>query len=322
MLSTHCHNDLGMAVANSLSGISHGARQVECTINGIGERSGNCSLEEVAAILHTRKDLYPFENNINLKEIHKTSDLVSRLCNVPVQPHKAVVGENAFSHSSGIHQDGLLKNRETYEILSPQTIGLPGHKMFMTPRSGKHVVQHRLEKLGHKEKNFSLSKFYEKFSRLADKQGQVHDYDLEALFWLGHEGEEFYTLKDLNVSCGTNKTSLAEVSLTSSGHVHTNQASGLGPINASFKAIKQVIKKSITLTDYKISSKGRGSDSIGQVDITILFEGQPYHGRFVGNDIVEASCRAFLQAINNGHRAEKVHMKKIEKEMSQKECYI
>ncbi len=322
ILSTHCHNDLGMAVANSLSGVANGARQVECTINGIGERSGNCSLEEIAAILHTRKDLFPFENNIKLSKIHRTSDLVSRICNVPIQPHKAVVGENAFSHSSGIHQDGLLKNRETYEILSPETIGLPGHKMYMTPRSGKHVVQHKLSKLGHKEKSYNLSNIYKKFTKLADKQGQVHDYDLEALFWLGNEGEEFYTLKDLTVTCGTNKTSKAKVALSSSGHIYENKASGLGPINASFKAIKQIIKKNITLTDYKISSKGRGSESIGQVDISILFEGNTYHGRFTGNDIVEASCRSFLQAINNGHRAEKVSMKKIENEMNNKECYI
>ncbi|MEE2743234.1 MAG: 2-isopropylmalate synthase [Bdellovibrionota bacterium] len=322
VLSTHCHNDLGLAVSNTLSGINFGARQVECTINGLGERSGNCSLEEIAAIMYTRKDRFPFKNNIKMDKIYNTSQLVSRICNIPIQPNKAVVGENSFSHSSGIHQDGILKDRSTYEILGPEVIGLPGHKMFMTPRSGKHVIQHQLKKLGHQESSYNLPKFYEKFSKLADKQGHVHDYDLEALFWLGHEGEEFYPLSDLTVSCGTNKISVAQVSLKSCEHKYQTSASGLGPIDASFKAIKKVVNKNIVLTDYKITSKGKGCDSTGQIDISILFNGKTYFGKAIGEDIVEASCRAFIQAINNGHRDEKVQMKKIENEIKDRECFI
>ena len=198
-ISVHCHNDLGLAVANSLAAVENGARQVECTINGIGERAGNCSLEEIAMILQTRQAMYDLNTNINSKEISRTSKLVSQLCNMPVQSNKAIVGSNAFSHSSGIHQDGVLKAQNTYEIMTPESVGINKNHLNLTSRSGRHVIKHRLHELGYKESDYDLEAIYAAFLKLADKKGQVYDYDLEALLYL-RSAETRSGLLSVNVS--------------------------------------------------------------------------------------------------------------------------
>ena len=196
IISVHCHDDLGLSVANSIAAVQAGARQVECTINGIGERAGNCSLEEIAMILQTRKDQLGLTTNIISKEIHRTSQLVANLCNMPIQSNKAIVGTNAFSHSSGIHQDGVLKSQNTYEIITPETVGLSTNKLNLTSRSGRHVIKHRMQELGYTAEDFDLDKLYDRFLQLADKKGQVFDYDLEALALFSNmtDEDDYYSL--------------------------------------------------------------------------------------------------------------------------------
>lgn len=317
VLSVHCHDDLGLSVANSIMAIQAGARQVEGTINGLGERAGNCALEEVAMILHTRRDMLGYHCGMKLNEIHRASHHIAQRCNVPVQPNKAIVGENAFAHSSGIHQDGVLKEQTTYEIITPETIGLNSNQLNLTSRSGRHVIKYRLEQLGYKEgKDFDLDQFYDKFLKLADRKGAVYDYDLEAILWLEAPSEEGYQLDYLSVTSGSGTISTATIRLQTPGGESflSDSAIGNGPVDAVYNAIDSVSGRKLRVMEYKISSRGQGRDAIGQVDIVAGWENGTYHGVGVSTDIVEASALAYLNVLNCVQEADKVVQKSGEGE--------
>jgi len=299
VISVHCHNDLGLATANSIVAVEHGARQVECTINGLGERAGNCSLEETVMILNTRANRLGLRTGINTREIYPTSRLVSRLCNTPVQPNKAIVGSNAFSHSSGIHQDGILKNRSNYEIMTPQSIGLATNRMNLTSRSGSHMVLHRLKELGYSVKDVDAKNFYQRFIALADKKGTVYDDDLVALMELGGEElKETYALEFLNAVSGKNTIPTATVRLKTPDGVMQEAATGDGPVDACYNAIERITKVKMKLEDYKLAALSEGRGAMGKVDIVALNDGRRYHGSGASTDIVEASALAYLNAVN------------------------
>ena len=299
VLSVHCHDDLGLSVANSLSAVKIGARQVEGTINGIGERAGNCSLEEIAMILHTRHQELGLHCGINLKEIHHTSRMVSTLCNMPVQPNKAVVGENAFAHSSGIHQDGVLKGKATYEIFTPETIGVPTNHLNLTSRSGRHVIKYRLSEMGYEAGvDYDLDRIYQKFLDLADRKGTIYDYDLEAILWLKEPLNETYKLEYLCVHSGSSSVATATLKIRVGDEVITRAAVGNGPVDAVYNAIDSVSGHKLEIQDYHIKSTGGGRDAVGQVDITATVEGKNYHGVGVSTDIVEASAHSYISVLN------------------------
>ncbi len=315
VISVHCHDDLGLSVANSITAVQHGARQIECTINGIGERAGNCSLEEIAMILNTRKDQLGLNTRINPVEIHRTSQLVSQLCNMPIQANKAIVGGNAFSHSSGIHQDGVLKAKNTYEIITPESIGLNQNKLNLTSRSGRHVIKHRMAQLGYTDKDYDLEELYESFVKLADTKGQVFDYDLEALVFFNniHDKAEHYKLEYLSVQSGSGVVATATVKLTKGELLVVEAATGNGPVDAVYQCLNRIAGYDITLDDYQISSQGEGKDALGKVDIVAKYQGRKYHGIGLATDIIESSALAMMHVINHIHRAQAVEEKKQQK---------
>jgi 2-isopropylmalate synthase len=313
VISVHCHNDLGLAVANSMAAVQAGARQIECTINGIGERAGNCSLEEVAMIMQTRQALLGVHTNINHQEIARTSKLVSTLCNMPVQLNKAIVGGNAFSHSSGIHQDGMLKASNTYEIMTPESVGIAKTKLNLTSRSGRHVIKHRMESLGYKESDYEIEELYADFLALADKKGQVFDDDLEALVFKLQQKDlkDFFRLERINVQCGDGDFATASIKLISGeesveGEANNSKlhaATGNGPVDALYQAIKQSVDIEFEVSDYTISNKGSGEDGLGQADLVITWQGRNFHGYGLETDVIEASGQALIHALNSIHRA-------------------
>ncbi len=297
IIATHCHNDLGMATANTLSGVMNGARQVEVTINGIGERAGNTSLEEVAMILKSRhKDLH-FSTGINTKKIYKTSRLVSSLMNMPVQPNKAIVGRNAFAHSSGIHQDGVLKRRENYEIINPKDVGIKESSIVLTARSGRAALKHRLEVLGFKPSKKHLDSIYQKFLDLADKKKEIKDDDLEVLMGTLKREDRNIKLISLQVIAGKSAIPTAVVRVEINGEEFTSTATGNGPIDAAFSAVKSLIKRKVTLEEFLIQAITRGSDDLGKVHVEIENRGQTFYGFSANTDIITASVEAFLDAI-------------------------
>ncbi|MCL1039652.1 2-isopropylmalate synthase [Shewanella corallii] len=315
VISVHCHDDLGLSVANSIAAVQAGARQVECTVNGIGERAGNCSLEEVAMILATRKHLLGLETNINAKEIHRTSALISQLCNMPIQSNKAIVGTNAFSHSSGIHQDGMLKAQNTYEIMTPESIGLTRNNLNMTSRSGRHVIKHRMSEMGYSEQDYDMDALYKAFLKLADKKGQVFDYDLEALVFIKaqRQDDDHYRLKQLVVHSDSKEgEATATVRLEIGGEKVTEAATGNGPVDAAYNAIARATDRKIDIASYKLGGKGEGQNALGQVDITARYHGRNFHGVGLATDVVEASARALVHVMNLVHRADEVADKKQE----------
>ncbi|MCK4542879.1 MAG: 2-isopropylmalate synthase [Spirochaetales bacterium] len=307
VISVHCHDDLGLSVANSISAVQQGAGQVECTINGLGERAGNCSLEEVVMILHTRSDILGKKTGLNIREISRTSRLVSQICNVPVQPNKAIVGSNAFAHSAGIHQDGVLKNRQTYEIMTPESIGLTENSFNLTSRSGRHVIKHRLELLGYEESEYDLDEIYNDFLSLADQKGRVYDYDLESLVIPGSMGEAAsYHLSYLNVSSGAGTIASATVALGQDGETCREAATGNGPVEAVFNAIDRITGRTLKVEDYRITAKTVGRSALGQVDIVVAYNGRSFHGASISEDIMEASARAYINVVNNIETADMV----------------
>jgi 2-isopropylmalate synthase len=277
ILATHCHNDLGMATANTISGILNGARQVEVTINGIGERAGNTSLEEVVMTLQSHKDL-DFTTSINSKKIMKTSRLVSTLMNMPVQPNKAIVGKNAFAHSSGIHQDGVIKNRENYEIIDPKDVGVNESEIILTARSGRAALKHRLELIEYYPVNGDLDEIYERFLELADKKKQINDSDLEFLIDKNRKKGRSLKLDYLHISTGTAPETMATVRLDVNGELQSATASGNGPVDASFNAVKLVVKRKMHLEEFLIQAITRGSDEIGKVQVQVNHKGTIYSG--------------------------------------------
>jgi 2-isopropylmalate synthase len=298
IISTHCHNDLGMATANTLSGIINGARQVEVTINGLGERAGNTSLEEVVMAIRCHNDL-DYVIDIDTRQIMKTSKLVSTLMRMPVQANKAIVGRNAFSHSSGIHQDGVLKNRENYEIIDPAEVGVKESSIVLTARSGRAALKHRLEVLGYTLESLELEEVYQQFLNLADKKKDVGDEDLEVLVGTGREKQDrALKLESLQVMCGKSTIPTATVQVSFNGDVFTETASGNGPIDASFSAVKKLVKRKVHLEEFLIQAITRGSDDLGKVHVQVEHKGHTYYGFSANTDIITASVEAFLDAIS------------------------
>ncbi len=298
IIATHCHNDLGMATANTISGVINGARQVEVTINGIGERAGNTSLEEVVMILKSRKhlDLY---TEINTKRIYKTSRLISTLMRMPVQPNKAIVGRNAFAHSSGIHQDGVLKNRENYEIIDPKSVGVNESGIILTARSGRAALKHRLERLGYKFSKEKLENIYEQFITLADSKKDITDDDLKILAGKEVKAEELpISLIALQVLSGKGTVPMATVTLNILGEKHTASATGNGPIDAAFSAVRQIVTKKAKLEEFLIQAITRGSDDLGKVHVQVENKGVMYYGFSASTDIITASVEAFIDALS------------------------
>ncbi len=298
VISTHCHNDLGMATANSVTGVINGARQVEVTINGIGERAGNTSLEEVVMIMKSRKHL-GIDTGIVTENIYKTSRMVSSLMNMPVQPNKAIVGRNAFAHSSGIHQDGVLKNRENYEIIDPVEVGIAESIIALTARSGRAALKHRLQNLGYKVEGSALEQVYEKFLEVADRKKEVKDEDLEILVGKDESvNGKAIKLEHLQIIAGKSAIPMAAVTLNVNGELFTATESGNGPIDAAFKAIRSIVRHNIKLEEFLIQAITRGSDDTGKVHIQIENRGNYYYGFAGHTDILTASVEAFINAIN------------------------
>jgi 2-isopropylmalate synthase len=308
ILSTHCHNDLGMATANSIAGVMNGARQVEVTINGIGERAGNTALEEVVMILRSHKEL-DLHTNINSKNIYKTSRLISSLMNMPVQANKAIVGRNAFAHSSGIHQDGVLKNRENYEIIDPVEVGISESTIVLTARSGRAALKHRLEILGVKLEKEKLEEVYADFLALADKKKDIKEDDLLVLVGDLGRGDRRIKLDFLQVVTGKNLVPMATVSLDIAGEKFSATESGNGPIDASIKAVKSIIHRKVTLQEFLIQAINKGSDDIGKVHMQVEYNDNIFNGFGANTDIITASVEAFIDAINKIGNAEKAAAK-------------
>ncbi len=298
IISTHCHNDLGMATANTLEGVLNGARQVEVTINGIGERAGNTSLEEIAMILKCHKGL-DIDTNINTTKIFPTSRMVSSLMNMPVQPNKAVVGRNAFAHSSGIHQDGVLKDVHTYEIMNPKDVGIDDNSIVLTARSGRAALKHRLHINGvDVSDDQKLDKIYEKFLQLADQKKEVTDADVLMLAGADTAASQAVRLDFLQVTTGKGVKSVASIGLDISGQKFEAAASGNGPVDAAIKALKRIIMKQMTLKEFTIQAISKGSDDVGKVHMQVEYDGLLYYGFGADTDIVTASVEAYIDCIN------------------------
>ena len=299
-ISVHCHNDLGLAVANSLSAINAGATQVECTINGIGERAGNAALEEVVMAMRVRKDIFSGKNKINTEEIYKTSQLITRITGVEVQPNKAIVGENAFAHESGIHQHGVLANKETYEIMTPESIGLSQNKMVLGKHSGKHAFDSYLKECGYEMSKEKVEEIFIRFKELADKKKEVTPEDIEALIDGTKEvKDKTYTLNRYTVNTGNTITPIVSIKIEKDGENIENVAIGDGPVDAAFKAIDKIVNVDFKLNKYVIKAVTEGSDAQGEVFIKLGKDNKNYNGRYTSTDIVEASIKAYMGAINN-----------------------
>ena len=297
IISTHCHNDLGMATANTMAGVLNGARQVEVTINGIGERAGNTSLEEVAMIIKCHKDI-EIETNINTQKIYPTSRMVSSLMNMPVQPNKAIVGRNAFAHSSGIHQDGVLKNVQTYEIIDPHDVGIDDNSIVLTARSGRAALKNRLSILGVQLDQEKLDKVYEEFLKLADKKKDINDDDILVLAGANRTQNHRIKLEYLQVTSGVGVRSVASLGLNISGEKFEAAASGNGPVDAAIKALKKIIDRHMTLKEFTIQAISKGSDDMGKVHMQVEYDNHIYYGFGANTDIIAASVEAYIDCIN------------------------
>ena len=298
IISTHCHNDLGMATANTLSGVLNGARQVEVTINGIGERAGNTSLEEIAMIMKCHSNLN-IETNINTQKIYPTSRMVSGLMNMPVQPNKAIVGKNAFAHSSGIHQDGVLKNSSTYEIIDPKDVGVDDNAIVLTARSGRAALKYRLGVLGvSMNSEQKLDALYRKFLKLADQKKEIHDDDILMLAGADTADAHAVKLDFLQVTTGMGVRSVASIGLDISGQKFEAASTGNGPVDAAIKAMKKIIQKKMTIREFTIQAISKGSDDVGKVHMQVEYCNNLYYGFGANTDIVTASVEAYIDCIN------------------------
>ncbi|MFO7996282.1 MAG: 2-isopropylmalate synthase [Dehalococcoidia bacterium] len=300
VVSVHCHNDLGLAVANSLEAIRMGARQVECTINGIGERAGNASLEEIVMTLRTRQDIFNLITNIDTTQIYRTSRLVSDLTGFSIQPNKAIIGANAFRHQSGIHQDGVLKKAINYEIMDPKLVGIPSSALVLSKVSGKHAFKERLSELGYALSEEALNRAFQGFKELADKKKEITDRDIESL--IAEELRtvtEVYHLDHVEVSCGDHSLPTATVRLIGpDGQILADAALGTGPVDAIYKAINRIVGIPNKLTEFAVKSVTEGIDAMGEVLIRIESEGVTYTGRGAATDIIVASAKAYMNALN------------------------
>ena len=300
-ISVHCHNDLGLAVANSLAAVAAGARQVECTINGIGERAGNASLEELVMALRVRKDLMPFETSIVTEEIFRSSQTLSNITGVHVQPNKAVVGKNAFAHEAGIHQHGVLKNRLTYEIMTPESVGVKTNSIVLGKHSGRHALGKKYEEMGYSLTRPELDKAYKLFTKLADQKKEIFEEDLVAILQDGFaQIPERFKLRTLQATAGSSTlaTSLVKLLDTTRDEEQTETSAGDGPVNAVLEAIDKITGLKGTLLDYKVRSITKGTDAVGEVFVHVELDGVSYTGKAASTDVVDASARAYLNAVN------------------------
>jgi 2-isopropylmalate synthase len=300
IFSVHCHNDLGLAVANSLASVKAGARQVECTINGIGERAGNAALEEVVMALKVRRDYFGVTTNIRTERLYPTSRLVSNITGLLVQRNKAVVGRNAFAHEAGIHQDGILKERSTYEIMRPEDVGVPRSELVLGKHSGRHALKKRLLELGYHPTEEQLDRVFEDFKRLADKKKEIYDADLEALME-GHMREtvHLWRLSSFHVLAGSSVTPTATVRLAKlDDGEYEDAATGDGPIDAVFRALERITGIVPRLTDFQVRSVTGGKDAQGEVTVEVEYDQQMWRGRGLSTDIVEAAAQAYLTVLN------------------------
>ena len=309
--STHCHNDLGMAVANSLAAVSNGARQVECTINGLGERAGNASLEEVVMAIKTRSDIFNLTTRIDTTQIVATSKLVSTITGYPVQPNKAIVGANAFAHESGIHQDGVLKHRETYEIMRAEDVGWNANKLTLGKLSGRNAFRTRLKELGIElESEDAVNAAFSRFKDLADKKSEIFDEDLHALVSgeFVHEAYENYKLVYLHVASQTGEVPHAHITISDSGVEKKAEADGSGPVDATFKAIESMVNSGAELQLYSVNNITSGTDAQGEVTVRLAKGGRIVNGQGADTDIVIASAKAYLNGLNKLHsKSEKMN---------------
>jgi len=300
VISVHCHNDLGLGVSNSLAAVLNGARQVECTVNGLGERAGNASLEEIVMAIKTRQDMFKVTTGIKTKQIYKTSRLVSKLTGIPVQPNKAVVGRNAFSHESGIHQDGLLKERSTYEIMRPEDVGFSETKLVLGKHSGRHAFMMRLKKLGIRLNEKELEGAFVRFKELADKKKEIFDDDIASIVQdtMGRSVSETYKLVSFKTVSGNETAPYAEIKLKVAGKVKESSSIGDGPVDASYKAIDKLTGLKGRLSDYQIRAVTTGKDAQGEVTLRYISGGREVSGRGTSTDVIEASIKAYMDAMN------------------------
>jgi 2-isopropylmalate synthase len=308
--STHCHNDLGMASANSLAAVMNGARQVECTINGLGERAGNASLEEVVMSIKTRRDVFTCDTRIDTTQIVPTSKLVSSITGYPVQPNKAIVGANAFAHESGIHQDGVLKHRQTYEIMRAETVGWTTNKLTLGKLSGRNAFRTRLQELGIVlESEEALNAAFARFKDLADKKREIYDEDLQALVSdeIAEEAHERYRLMTLKVCSETGEIPHARVTVQDNGQEFSAESDGGGPVDAAFKAIEALVQSHASLQLYSVNNITTGTDAQGEVTVRLSRNGRIVNGQGADTDIVVASAKAYLNALNRLGVAERAH---------------
>ena len=304
IVSVHCHDDLGLGVANSLAGIMNGARQVECTVNGIGERAGNASLEEIAMAIKTRHETLGFETNVNAEEIYKSSRLLTTLTGMHVQRNKAIVGENAFAHEAGIHQDGVLKNPLTYEIMTPQTVGIKHSTLVLGKHSGRHALKQRYSELGYELLHDELDSVYKLFTKIADEKKDIFDDDLIAILQDEISSmKSLYTLENLQVTSGLNVVPTAMVGLKRNDEILQDSATGDGPVDAAYRAIERITGISGQLLDYSIKSVSWGHDAIGEVFVKIAIDGYVFNGRSASTDVITGSVKAYLNAINHASTA-------------------
>ena len=301
IISTHCHNDLGMATANTVAGILNGARQVETTINGIGERAGNTSLEEIAMIVKCRNDI-DLHTNINTRNIFQTSRMVANLMNMPVQANKAIVGRNAFAHSSGIHQDGVLKDVSTYEIIDPKEVGINDNSIVLTARSGRAALNHHLQHLGIELDETQLAGAYEKFLKLADRKKDITDEDLLIISGAQNKANHTIKLEQLQVTSGKNMKSVACLELSISGEHFEAVSTGNGPVDAAVSALRKIIHRNMLVKEFTVQAISSGSDDIGKVHIQLECDGNVYYGFGADTDIVTASVEAYIDCINKFKR--------------------
>ena len=299
VISVHCHNDLGLAVANVLSAIKNGAEQVECTVNGIGERAGNCSMEEVVMALRTRKDFFGADTRVITEEIMRTSRLVTKITGITVQPNKAIVGANAFAHESGIHQDGLLKERTTYEIMRPETIGLVKTNLVLGKHSGRHAFRDRLKQMGYDLSDEDLNRAFERFKHVADQKKEVFDEDLEAIVSDEMQQiQEVYVLKDLRAESGTGLTPTATVAMEVNGTAVQQTGIGDGPVDAVYRTIAHMTGTKSKLDAYLVKGITGGTDALGEVTVKVEEEGKKVAGHGADTDIIVASAKAYVNALN------------------------
>jgi 2-isopropylmalate synthase len=299
VISVHCHNDLGMAVANSLAAVFNGAGQVECTVNGIGERAGNCSMEEVVMALKTRRDFYNADTKIHTEEIIRASRLVTKITGIPVQPNKAIVGANAFAHESGIHQDGLLKERTTYEIMRPESVGLVKTNLVLGKHSGRHAFRDRLQEMGYDLSDDDLNRAFERFKRVADQKKEVFDEDLEAI--VSDEVQhikEVYALKHLRAESGTGLTPSATVEMIVEGKTVHQTGTGDGPVDAVYRTIAAITGTKSKLDAYLVKGITGGTDALGEVTVKVEEDGKKVAGHGADTDIIVASAKAYVNALN------------------------